>query len=408
MAVHPAATRRLRRWLTVALTAALAGGAPAPAAALAAGDPAAAVASGDPTAAVAGGAPAPAAAPGSGAPTSAAAPGSGASTSAAAASGRPGPGGPQLTVGGPAVLLDLKGPATVGFQATAGQRLTVLAQRRTLTATDNTDLTIVRNGTTVADGALIVTWASVSVDFTAPAAGAYTVRISPRAAKDRGTLLVSLAGASAGTLALRGPAQQVTITRPGERAFLTFAATAGQRLTVVARRGTLAKDEYTYLDIRGPSGEVNTSGAVGYESEYRTLDFDVTRTGRHTVEVNPDTDRTGTLTVQLTGSISATLTPGRPARIAFTQPGERAFVTFRAAEAEQFRLTARPGTLTTTSETVLKVRTPAGLDVVDATLTTSKPVATLGFSSSAGTYTIEIDPEGLDTGTLLLDLHRLP
>jgi hypothetical protein len=356
MAVHSAVTRRPWRWLAVALMLVTAGSP-------AAGSPAA---------------------------------------------GSPGPADRQLTVGGPGVLLDLKGPATVGFQATAGQRLTVLAQRRTLTAAGNTDLTIARGGATVAEGTLIVTWASVSVDFTAPAAGAYSVRISPRSAQERGTLLVSLVGASAGTLALRGPAQKVTITRPGERAFLTFPAVAGQRLTVVARRGTLAKDEYTYLDIRGPSGETNTSGAVGYESDYRTLDFDVTETGRHTVEVNPDTDRTGTLTVQLTGSVSATLTPGEPARITFAQPGERAFVTFRAAEAEQFHLTAGPGTLTMTADTVLKVRTPAGLDVVDATLTATKPTATLGFSSSAGTYTIEIDPKGLDTGTLTLDLRRLP
>jgi hypothetical protein len=353
VAVHSAATRR--SWLVVALTAVLVAGSPA----------------------------------------------------LAETSRQPGPGGRQLTVGGPGVLLDLKGPATVGFQAAAGQRLTVLAQRRSLTAGDNTDLTIARAGGTVAEGALIVTWASVSVDFTAPAAGAYTVRISPRAAKDRGTLLVSLAGATAGALTLRGPAQEVTIVKPGERAFLTFPATAGQRLTLVARRGTLSKDEYTNLDIRGPSGGLNTSGAVGYEAGHHTLDFDVTETGTHTVEVNPDTDRTGTLTVQLTGAVTATLTPGRPARITIAQPGERAYVTFRAAEDEQFRLTVRRGTLTTAEGTTLKVRTPAGLDVVSANLTATKPTATLGFSSSAGTYTLEIDPGGLDTGTLTLDLTRL-
>ncbi|MEU4157675.1 hypothetical protein [Actinoplanes sp. NPDC026670] len=325
--------------------------------------------------------------------------------SAASAAARPAD--RQLTVGGPGILLDLTGPATLRFQATAGQRLTVLAQRRSLTAVDNTDLTIVRDGRTVAEGTLIVTWASVSVDFTAPAAGSYTVRINPRTAKDRGTLLVSLAGAATGTVTLRGPARTVTIGRPGERAFLTFQATAGQHLTVVARRGTLSKDEYTYLDVRGPSGELNMSGAVGYESDYRTLDFDVTETGRHTIEVNPDTDRTGTVTVQLTGSVTATLTPGKPARITFGQPGERAYVTFHAAEAEQFQLTARPETLTTKSNTLLRVRTPAGLDVVDATMTAAKPTAVLAFSSSAGTYTIEIDPEGLDSGTLLLNLRRL-
>ncbi|BEL11667.1 hypothetical protein Q0Z83_098580 [Actinoplanes sichuanensis] len=320
----------------------------------------------------------------------------------------PAPADRQLTVGGPGALLDLNGPATLGFQATAGRRLTVLAQRRTLTAVDNTDLTIVRDGRTVAEGTLIVTWAGVSVDFTAPADGSYTVRINPRTTKDRGTLLVSLVGATTGTLIPRGPARKITIGRPGERAFLTFPAKAGQHLTVVARRGTLSKDEYTNLDIRGPSGELNTSGAVGYESDYRTLDFDVNETGRHTIEINPDTDRTGTLTVQLTGSVTAVLAPGKPARIAFAQPGERAYVTFRAVEGEQFRLTVRPETLTTGSNTLVKVRTPAGLDVVDATLTAAKPTVALAFSSSEGTYTIEIDPEGLDTGTLAVDLRRLP
>ncbi|MFC4067778.1 hypothetical protein [Actinoplanes subglobosus] len=346
MAVHSAATRR--SWLVVLLAAALAAGSPAPAGAA------------------------------------------------------PGPGG-QLTVGGPGVLLDVKGTATVGFRATAGQHLTVVVRRRTLTTAGNTDVTITRDGRTVAEGTLIVTWSSVSVDFTAAAAGAYTVRISPRAVKDRGTLLVSLAGSTAGTLTLRGPARTVTIVVPGERAFLTFPATAGQRLTLVARRGTLSKDEYTYLDIRGPSGAPTTSGAIGYESDDRTLDLDITETGTHTVEVNPDTDRTGTLTVQLTGSVTATLVPGQPTRITLGLPGERAYVTFRAAEAEQLRLTVRS---VTGARASVRVRTPAGLDVAGANLTIAEPAAALGFSTSAGTYTVEIDPEGLDAGTLTLDLSR--
>jgi hypothetical protein len=313
----------------------------------------------------------------------------------------------QLTVGGPEVVLDLKGPASVGFQATAGRRLTLVAQRRGLTASDNTDLVISRNGVQVAEGTLITTWSSVSLDFTAPATGAYTVQIRPRSG-DRGTVLLSLAGSTAGTLTLRGPARKVTIARPGERAFLTFPATAGQRLTLVARRGSISKDEYTNLEIRDPAGEVTMAGAVGYEADHRTLDFDVTRSGTHTVEVNPDTVRIGTLTLQLTGTVTARLAPGRPTRVELAQPGERASVTFSAAEAEQFRLTARRGTLTTIEPTRLRVLTPIGLDVVDADLNSTNPTATLNFSSSAGAYTIEIDPDGLDTGTLTLDLRRLP
>jgi hypothetical protein len=316
-------------------------------------------------------------------------------------------GGDRLSVGGPGVLLDLKGPASVTFDASAGRRLTVLAQRRTLTAADNTDLVIRRGGTRVAEGTLITTWSSVSLDFTAPATDTYTVDVRPRAA-DRGTVLLSLAGAGTGSLTPRGPAQRVTIARPGERTFLTFAATAGQRLTLVARRGTISKDEYTNLEVRGPSGGVATAGAVGYEADYRTLDFDVTETGTHTVEVNPDTDRTGILTLQLAGTVTARLTAGRSTPLKLAQAGERAFVTFTAAESEQFRLTIRRGTLTATEPTHIRVHTPIGLGVVDAELNATRATATLAFSSSAGTYTVEIDPEGLDAGTLTLDLRKTP
>ncbi|MDI6097739.1 hypothetical protein QLQ12_03875 [Actinoplanes sp. NEAU-A12] len=314
--------------------------------------------------------------------------------------------GDPLTVGGPGVLLTFPGSGAAGFRATAGQRLTVLAQRKTLTAADNTDLVVRRNGALVAEGTLLTTWSDVSVDFTAVTAGAYTVEVKPRA-KDRGTLLLSLAGTTSGTLSIGGPAQKITIVEPGERAFLAFPATAGQQLTLVARRGSLSKDEYTHLEIRDPSGEMSMAGAVGYEADYRTLDFDVTATGRHTLEVDPDTAGTGTLTVQLVGAVTTTLTAGQATRITLARAGERAYVTFRAAESEQFLLTARRDTLTATEETRIRVRTPAGLEVVDATLTREKPAATLGFSSSAGTYTIEIDPEGLDTGTLTLDLDKI-
>jgi hypothetical protein len=152
---------------------------------------------------------------------------------------------------------------------------------------------------------------------------------------------------------------------------------------------------------------VTTAGAVGYEADYRTLDFDVTENGTHTVEVNPDTVRTGTLTIRLTGTVTARVTPGRSAVLQLAHPGERAYLTFPAAESEQFRLTVRRGTLTSAEPTRLRVRNPIGLDVVDATLTAERPTATLAFSSSAGTYTVEIDPEGLDTGTLTVNLQKL-
>ncbi|MBW6438994.1 hypothetical protein KZ829_35220 [Actinoplanes hulinensis] len=317
------------------------------------------------------------------------------------------PGIERLTVGGPGALVDADRLAIVRFDATAGQRLTVLAERRTLTAADNTDVIIRRIDEKVAEGTLLTTWSAASVDFTAPATAGYIIEVKPRVA-EHGTVLVSLRGSTSGTLVPGGPPRKVTIGKPGERAFLTFPSPARRQLTLVARRGTLPRQEYTDLKVTTAAGETEVLGALGEDSDFRTLNFDTTAGGVHTIEVNPDTTRTGTLTVQLVGTVSARLTPGAPpSRVTLARAGERAYVTFRAKEAEQLRLTVRRGSLTTTGQTWVQLRTPLGLDAGSGTLTAEKPTASLAFSTSAGLYTIEIDPEGMDTGTLLLDLRRI-
>ncbi|GAA0479620.1 hypothetical protein Aca07nite_62450 [Actinoplanes capillaceus] len=314
----------------------------------------------------------------------------------------------RLTVGGPGALVDADRLAIVRFDATAGQRLTVLAERRTLTAADNTDVIIRRIDEKVAEGTLLTTWSAASVDFTAPATAGYIIEVKPRVA-EHGTVLVSLRGSTSGTLVPGGPPRKVTIGKPGDRAFLTFPSPAGRQLTLVARRGTLPRQEYTDLKVTTPAGETEVLGALGEDSDFRTLNFDTTAGGVHTIEVNPDTTHTGTLTVQLVGTVTARLTPGAPpSRVTLARAGERAYVTFRAKEAEQLRLTVRRGSLTTTGQTWVQLRTPLGLDAGSGTLTAEKPTASLAFSSSAGLYTIEIDPEDMDTGTLLLDLRRIP
>ncbi|MBO3736310.1 hypothetical protein [Actinoplanes flavus] len=318
------------------------------------------------------------------------------------------PGVDRLTVGGPGALVDADRLAIVRFDATAGQRLTVLAERRTLTAADNTDVIIRRIDEKVAEGTLLTTWSSASVDFTAPATAGYIIEVKPRVA-EHGTVLLSLRGSTSGTLVPGGPPRKVTIGKPGERAFLTFPSPAARHLTLVARRGTLPRQEYTDLKVTTPAGETEVLGALGEDSDFRTLNFDTTAGGVHTIEVNPDTTLTGTLTVQLVGAVTARLTPGAPpSRITLSRAGERAYVTFRAKEADQLRLTVRRGSLTATGQTSVQLLTPLGLDAGSGTLTAERPTASLAFSTTAGIYTIEIDPEGLDTGTLQLDLRRIP
>ena len=135
------------------------------------------------------------------------------------------------------------------FTATAGQKLTLTVTGNTIPAVD---LTIRQPNGASFVGSQSVSGPSVFHDvMTLPVTGTYTITIDPRD-QDTGTLTFRLDPVpdNIGTTAIGKPTD-VTIGTIGENAVRTFAATAGQKITMTVTGNTIPAVDLT---IRQPNG----------------------------------------------------------------------------------------------------------------------------------------------------------
>jgi YD repeat-containing protein len=131
--------------------------------------------------------------------------------------------------------------ARVTFSANAGQRLNLAVTNATL----STALTILKP-----DGTSWIT-ASVGngsvVDTTpAPTTGIYTIVLDP-GATTTGSLTLTLSAEIAGGIAMDGMPVSVSVTRPGQKARLTFSGTATQRVSLSVTGVTTSTSAYVGL-----------------------------------------------------------------------------------------------------------------------------------------------------------------
>ncbi|MEU4622077.1 hypothetical protein AB0G04_19190 [Actinoplanes sp. NPDC023801] len=211
----------------------------------------------------------------------------------------------SATVGGPSVpvVLDRTGQrGVIGFDATAGQRLTATALARDLADREAGSRFLIRSpyGAVLHEESISgLLYPFAKVDFTAPATGRYTVEVvtdSPAPAR----FDVAVAGSSSTDATVGGPAVQARVRVPRERAYVRFPVRAGQPVKVTVSSDELA-ESLTWLTVSAPDGT---------EVAHRQLDekgvtvemapFTARAAGTFQLEIKPGTDRTGTATVRIT------------------------------------------------------------------------------------------------------------
>src|SRR5207245_6519657 len=109
-------------------------------------------------------------------------------------------------------------------------------------------------------------WNPPFVDaFTLPATGTYTITINP-AGPDTGAFTIQLWGVAdlTGTIVVGGSPVNINFTTPGQNAYLTFAGTAGQPVTIQPTNSTVG----TYygdcaFSLRDPNNSNIGSGWCG-------------------------------------------------------------------------------------------------------------------------------------------------
>jgi RHS repeat-associated protein len=137
-----------------------------------------------------------------------------------------------------------------------------------------------------------------------------------------------------------GTPRQLNFTTPGQKAYLTFDGTAGQKASVNFANGTFPYVLGSYAfhaKILRPDGNTLkaqdfTGGGGGFVDAVTLPD-----TGSYTLVVDPDRELTGNITATLYDvvDITGSITPGTPRTLNFTTPGQNAYLTFTTTQTDQ-------------------------------------------------------------------------
>ncbi|MGW4423233.1 RHS repeat-associated core domain-containing protein [Streptosporangium sp. NPDC004631] len=219
--------------------------------------------------------------------------------------------------------------------------------------------------------------------------GTYQLRLDPNQAAT-GNVTVTLSTPQTGVLISGGAATQVSLTRPGQNALVTFTGVEGEMAHIGLTASTLTQD--TKFVVTDPSG--NTLVDWTLLKIYTVSDIDITRlpaTGTYTVRLDPSAAGTGG--IRLTLSPPATAGPltvtGPSLTASITRPGQDAVLVFTGDADAQVNI----GLSTTlTKNAYIDVIKPDGSLLLNHRLLVASDKGNIDLRlPAAGTYRVRLD-----------------
>ena len=253
--------------------------------------------------------------------------------------------------------------------------------------------------------------------FTPSAGGSVTLGVTASAGDASDTATVVGSAVATYPIEIGGEPVTVTTSAPGENARLTFAGSAGQRISLLLTDVAIGTSNCcaARVSIARPDGGTLLSptyfGARGGFVDTRVLPA----TGTYTMLVDPQNDGVGSATLTLyevPPDVTGTLVPGGASvGVATTTPGQNARLTFAGAAGQRVSIGLTDVTIGTSSCCAAKVSVtkPDGTALVSAGYVGTKG----GFVDTrtlpaTGTYTVLVDPQDEDTGGMTLTLYDVP
>ncbi|QDY07874.1 hypothetical protein FJK98_12430 [Micromonospora sp. HM134] len=315
--------------------------------------------------------------------------------------------------GGAGVTLTTTAPgqnAVLSFTGAAGQRIVVQGTGGTYGTYNATAIVRKPDGSNLTSS----TYCGATCFFdvtTLPVAGTYSILLNPDAMYTGAVTLRVYdvpTDTTVGTT-IGGPAVPVTTTAPGQNAVLSFTGAAGQRIVVQGTGGTYGTYNATAI-VRKPDGSNLTS------STYcgATCFFDVTTlpvAGTYSILLNPDTMYTGTVSLRIydvPADAAAGTTPGGSAvTLTTTAPGQNAVLSFPGTAGQRIAVQGSAGSYGTYNATVV-IRKPDGTNLGSSAYCGATCFFDAVTLPVAGTYSILLNPDGMYTGAVTLQVHDVP
>jgi len=231
--------------------------------------------------------------------------------------------------------------------------------------------------------------------------GTYTVAVSNTAAAT-GSVQVLL---SSGTpVATDGTPVSFSASGAGEKAYYTFAGTAGQNIGIGLTNMALAPGPFTNIGVvvYKPDGSNLASANCHYTYTGCQLALrGLPATGTYRIEVSPNNaSQTMSFTMSLSQALGGAINPSAtPLPLNFASAGQFAQYTFTATAGQNVTLRLDPTSITPTdSELMMRVFNPSGSQVTYVAVTSTGAAINL-TNLVAGTYAVTIVPTYAATGT---------
>jgi YD repeat-containing protein len=227
-----------------------------------------------------------------------------------------------------------------------------------------------------------------------PVTGTYTIMVLPGPNTGNAPLTLSQ-DLNVGTIPINGASVNVTTTRQGQRARLTFSGTTGQRLTI----GTVNATRQATYAVLNPDGsqlvsQVLSSGVLTVPP--------LPTTGTYTVLIDPDHGIPMSVTVALSSEVNGPIVIGGAAvPVTIVEPWQRARLTFNATAGQRLDLGVTGSTLPSWRTTFLA---PDGSTVMIGSGGNGNAALHTPPLTQTGTHTLLLEPLDPSTGTLTYTL----
>lgn len=282
------------------------------------------------------------------------------------------------------------------FSGTSGQWVSL--GMTAVTISSGTVTLLNPSGATLASTSISTSGGGLEPPNSLPTTGTYTIVIDP-AGTNTGTITLKLMSYLSGTLNLNGTATTTTITQVGQNVRYTFTGTAGQWVSLGMTGVTITAS--TVMLVR-PDGTTWISVPVGTTGTSLDPPTALPTTGTYAVIVNPSAQYTGTMTVTLSTDVTGTLTINAAATpVTLSRAGQNARYTFSGTAGQQVTVRITGNTL---SSTTVNLYTPSGSYQTGTTSSAASFNLTPVTLATTGTYTVTVNPTGLTTGSLNLQV----
>jgi hypothetical protein len=317
-----------------------------------------------------------------------------------------------ITAGGSAVTVTSTQPGQNGyltFTGTLSQRISVLVSNVTVASAK---LNILKpDGTPLLASPVVVSPAGAYLDVKVlPVAGNYKIFLDPQGASygSADLNLYTVPADLTGSIAATGATTTVTTTAPGQNAKLSFAGTAGQRVSLNLTSVTMGASACCSVKVAilKPDGTQLSSKTVGTDGGF----FEVTTlplAGTYKVFVDPQSAAFGGITLNLytvPADSTGTLAAGVSTTVTTTIPGQNATRTFTGTANQRFSFMVSGVTMPSVK---VKVTRPDNLSLFSSTFTTDGGFEDPKTLPLTGTYKLTIDPQGASTGSITVTYYNV-